>query len=514
MAVFRFAAVWRGYRQCRGRKRGTAPARRYEHRLLDHRMATTRSLQVRSYPRFLRFVARQPKVRRHHAADFRDRVMPHVLVPRLEARFEPLFIHDLYSNHNGTGTHDAVERLGAFMRALNADGDQPGWFLQLAIRNCFNRIDQAILFGLINRRLGKAVRQGRLSPAAAWDLSWLTRVILKQDLRAQTVYCCSPEDLRPIPEYKRITHAPPGQGLPIGKLTRQFFTNIYLNERDQVVKHQLKWRHYLRYVDDLILLDRDPARLRDWRGAIARFRTERLPWELKEESPPRPVTDGADFLGSIVRPDYVLVRRRVVGNRRLKLAGCARDWVTATSLHLPPAAPERLRAILASFLGHFAHADAWRLRQSLFTSPGWLSRLSDRRQGRLGPRWEPAAVISLRRQVPYFRRHFPPALVLVQIGNRVARFEPDLRRALDPCPRLARWRGEPVEPPGLGAWPILALGRHQRPGAVAARRRPGLRLRRRGRLSAQRDETARAALPVFTPDERAVRFYENAGRQP
>jgi len=316
--------------------------------------------------------------------------MPHVLVLRLEARFEPLFIHDLYSNHNGTGTHAAVERLGAFMRALNADGDQPGWFLQLAIRNCFNRIDQAILFSLINRRLGKAVRQGRLSPAAAWDLSWLTRVILKQDLRAQTVYCCSPAELHRVPEYKRITHAPPGQGLPIGKLTRQFFTSVYLNERDQVVKQQLKWRHYLRYVDDLILLDRDPAHLRDWRGAIARFRTDRLPWELKEGSPPRPVTDGADFLGSIVRPDYVLVRRRVVGNRRLKLAGCARDWVTATSLRLLPAAPEQLRAILASFLGHFAHADAWRLRQSLFAPPCWLGRLFDR-QGRLGPRWEPPA---------------------------------------------------------------------------------------------------------------------------
>jgi len=117
MAVFRFAAVWRGYRQCRGRKRGTAPARRYEHRLLDHRMATTRSLQVRSYPRFLRFVARQPKVRRHHAADFRDRVMPHVLVLRLEARFEPLFIHDLYSNHNGIGFDlFAFEYIGSIQR--------------------------------------------------------------------------------------------------------------------------------------------------------------------------------------------------------------------------------------------------------------------------------------------------------------------------------------------------------------------------------------------------------------
>ena len=98
--------------------------------------------------------------------------------------------------------------------------------------------------------------------------------------------------------------------------------------------------------------------LRDWEGAIARFLAERLQLELKAEPGPRPVTDGADFLGYIVRPDYVLVRRRVVGNLRLKLAGFAQAYVTATSLRLPPAGRERLRAILASYLGHFAHADA------------------------------------------------------------------------------------------------------------------------------------------------------------
>ena len=119
--------------------------------------------------------------------------------------------------------------------------------------------------------------------------------------------------------------------------------------------------------------------LRDWQGAIARFLAERLQLELKAEPGPRPVTDGADFLGYIVRPDYVLVRRRVVGNLRLKLAGFARAYVTATSLRLPPAGRERLRAILASYLGHFAHADAWRLSQSLFAPPAWPMPLSPRK---------------------------------------------------------------------------------------------------------------------------------------
>ncbi len=48
-----------------------------------------------------------------------------------------------------------------------------------------------------------------------------------------------------MPPHKRLSAAPPGKGLPIGNLTSQFFANVYLNELDQFVKHQLKCRHYL-----------------------------------------------------------------------------------------------------------------------------------------------------------------------------------------------------------------------------------------------------------------------------
>jgi hypothetical protein len=57
--------------------------------------------------------------------------------------------------------------------------------------------------------------------------------------------------------------------LPIGNLTSQFWANVYLNELDQFVKRTLKCRYYIRYVDDLVLLDTTPETLRQWREAIA-----------------------------------------------------------------------------------------------------------------------------------------------------------------------------------------------------------------------------------------------------
>jgi hypothetical protein len=406
-------------------------------------------------------VARQPKAREIHAADFRDRVVHHVLVPRLAVLFEPVFIHDLYSNRVGKGTHAAVARLASFMRAVSGHGSGPGWFLQLDVRNFFNSIDLPILFGLVNRRLKRAVLQGRIDTAEAHVLSWLTHVILKQDFKTETRYRCSPAELARVPEYKRLTAAPPGKGLPIGNLTSQFLANVYLNELDQFVKHQLKCRYYLRYVDDLILVDPDPGRLRGWGEAIAEFLQERLQLALKPNWTLRPVTDGADFLGYIVRPDYRLVRRRVIGNLRVKLAAFARDQVTATALRLPPGPRDRLRAELASYLGHFGHADTWRLTRSLFVRYPWLGRLFRLRGGRLAPRWELAQATSLRAQVDWFRCDLRPAIPLVQIGNRVALFEPELGLALARAPWLGRWRSvRPEARPGLTpglSWPVSCI---------------------------------------------------------
>lgn len=475
-SVFTFRAVEQGYRDCRRRKRGTANAQCYEQRLLDHLVDTTEALQDRRYTpaRSLCFVARRPKAREIHAADFSDRVVHHVLVPRLEVLFEPIFIHDLYSNRRGKGIHAAVERLAAFMRAVSDNGHAKAYFLQLDVRNFFVSIDQAILFRLINRRLKRAVRGDKLTSAEAWELSWLCRVVLKQNFRQETELRCSAAELNLVPEHKRLTSAPPGKGLPIGNLTSQFFANVYLNELDQFIKHQLKCRCYLRYVDDFILLDRDPERLRQWRDQIEGFLAEHLQLMLKSEERLRPVGDGADFLGYIVRPHYRLVRRRVVGHLRERLAAFAKAHVHGDSLSLPSEAREHLRAVLASYLGHFAHANSHRLRVALFRRYPWLALLFDRRAQPLRPRWQPLAVTSLRSQWCYFRRAFPPALALLQLGNRVALFDPDLERALWHAPWIGRWRQGCEEqrrglPPGR-SWPLShlkGLGRSLRAQHVA-----------------------------------------------
>jgi hypothetical protein len=143
---------------------------------------------------------------------------------------------------------------------------------------------------------------------------------------------------------------------------------------DQFVKHQLKCRHYLRYCDDFVLLAPEREQLLDWRERIAAYLREHLRLELNPTRQRlRPVGDGVDFLGYIVRVDYRLVRRRVVNHLQERL----RDYQTRLVVERPTyrryrfdqALLDPLHATLASYLGYFQQADTYRLRRTPTPDP-------------------------------------------------------------------------------------------------------------------------------------------------
>src|SRR5262249_4363291 len=83
----------------------------------------------------------------------------------------------------------------------------------------------------------------------------------------------------------------------IGNLTSQFWGNVYLNDLDHFVKRTLKCQHYLRYVDDMVLLAPDREALEQWGAAIDTFLRERLHLTLRPElTTPFPVRQGIDFV--------------------------------------------------------------------------------------------------------------------------------------------------------------------------------------------------------------------------
>ena len=112
--LYSFRALWRQYRRCRRNKRNTHNALAFEVDAEAKLLALRQELRAHSYRpgRSICFVTGGPKPREVFAADFRDRIVHHLLVAHQERAFEPLFIHDSFACRRGRGTLAASDRRG------------------------------------------------------------------------------------------------------------------------------------------------------------------------------------------------------------------------------------------------------------------------------------------------------------------------------------------------------------------------------------------------------------------
>ena len=110
------------------------------------------------------------------------------------------------------------------------------------------------------------------------------------------------------------------KGMPLGNLTSQFFANVYLNELDYFVKHELKIKHYIRYVDDFIILNKSKKQLEIWKEQVDNFLRERLKIELhKQKSRIIQLKRGVDFVGFRNFYHYRLLRKRNIKSMKRKV---------------------------------------------------------------------------------------------------------------------------------------------------------------------------------------------------
>jgi len=99
--------------------------------------------------------------------------------------------------------------------------------------------------------------------------------------------------------------------MPLGNLTSQFFANVYLNELDYFVKHKLKAKYYIRYVDDFVILHNSKEQLEIWKQEIDKFLKEKLKIELHpDKSRIVSLSHGVDFVGFRNFYHYALLRKR------------------------------------------------------------------------------------------------------------------------------------------------------------------------------------------------------------
>jgi len=339
------------YFDCRRNKRNTMSAIHFEMDLEGNLLKLYRQIKEYRYRvgRSVCFVVTHPKPREIWAGGFRDRVVHHLVYNAIAHRIHKRFISDTYSCIPGRGTHAAMRRLSSFGRSITQNYTRRAYYLKADVANFFVSIDKTILYKLILKHV---------------DEPWV-RDILRQIVFHDPRTNCwrkSPSSLfARIPPHKSLWNAPAHKGLPIGNLTSQFFSNIYLNELDQFVKHQLRCRYYLRYVDDFVILHKDPAQLNEWYSQIDSFLGEQLALRLHPNKIQiNLVEKGIDFVGFVIKPGRSYLRQTTIGRAKQVLWqwGCEPDGFSSEKLNT-------LRDRMNSYLGMLQQVDGYRMRRHL-----------------------------------------------------------------------------------------------------------------------------------------------------
>ena len=298
-----FTELVQAYFDCRKSKRNSASALAFEmnqernlSHLFDDLMAGTYQPGTS-----ICFVITHPKPREVWAADFRDRIVHHLLYNRISPSFYARFVVDSCACIPGRGTLYAAERLEAKIRSATENWSKPAFYLKCDLANFFVSIDKRVLWHQLASKI-----------ANPW-WRWLASTILFHDPRKNFDLRGSPGTLQLVPPHKRLTSQDTDHGLPIGNLSSQFFANVYLDSLDQFVKHQLRCKHYIRYVDDFILIHDSADWLNQAKAKIEEFLRTQLHTQLNPtKTILQPVDRGVDFVGQVIKPWCRTTRRRTV----------------------------------------------------------------------------------------------------------------------------------------------------------------------------------------------------------
>ena len=256
----------------------------------------------------------EPKERIIMALPFFDRVIQHMIVNFIEPIFEKRFLFHSYACRKGKGVHEASKTLSKWLYELEVVQGKKIYAIKGDIHHYFQSVSHDILKAEIRRYISdKAL------------LKILDRII----------------------DHNGIF--PPGVGIPVGNLTSQLFANVYLNKLDQFVKHELKVKYYVRYMDDFIILSEDPAELRHLLAIIEEFLRRELRLELNPKTTILAAKNGINFVGYIHYKDHKKIRK----DARRRLTKLLKAFETGE------VEVEYFDRSIESRFGHMEHADTY-----------------------------------------------------------------------------------------------------------------------------------------------------------
>lgn len=355
--IYDFKNLLRAYQEARRYKRYKENITHYSFLLESNLLRLQKELMTENYvpSTYVCFTVYDPKIRKVAAPAFRDRVLQHSLVSRIEPLFDSKFIYDSYACRKNKGTHFGLQRVKKFLQAARCKygKDTPIYCLRMDVEKYFASISWDILLEIINKTI--------VCPR--------TRKLIEKII---TKHSCANVHGNPIKPPPDIIREENRQGLPIGNLTSQLFANIYLNELDHFVKEKLRIRWYARYMDDFLVIHPNKDYLKQVREEIRQFLKNHLQLNLHPRKViTQNVKTGIPFVGYLIFYDHIKVRGKTLLRMRRKLKKRRIEVARKKG-------GKSIEATYSSIRGHLKHANAYALEKNLLEEQHFEKKTSEK----------------------------------------------------------------------------------------------------------------------------------------
>ncbi len=360
MRYIELAEMFEAYFNCRNNKRNTANAIAFEVDYESNLVKLCEEINNGTYQigRSIAFIVDKPVKREIFAADFRDRVVHHLVIGKINHLFEKQFIHDSYSCRVGKGTLFGIQRIDKFIRQCSTNYNKDCYILKLDLQGFFMSIDKKILFEKLQYFINQKY--------TANDKDLIIKLCKKIIFNDPTKNCIikgKRSDWDDFPSQKSLFHCAENSGLPIGNLTSQVFANFYMDSFDHFVKHDLKIRYYGRYVDDFVIVHESKEHLKN---LIAKL-TAYLQLNLQATIHPKKIylqhySKGVKFLGTVILPNRIYIASRTKGN----FYNAIEKHNKIVRNHKPTKEEQQaFQSSMNSYLGIMKHYKSYKMRKKM-----------------------------------------------------------------------------------------------------------------------------------------------------
>ena len=381
MQDFLFSDLVTAYKKCRQGKKPSNAQIRFESRLGNELLTLFEEIKRKSYqPKpYHCFSVTHPKPREIFAAHFRDRLIHHCILEKLEHSWEKRFFAYSFACRKNLGPLKAVSHLQKKAQILLRSHEKRLFVLQLDIASFFVSIHRPTLKTLL--------LQG-LNPHS--ELAYLIRAVF-DPVPQKNVSSTFGLKRELIPFEKSLFNRPDEFGLPIGNLTSQFGANVYLNALDHFIARRLRPEGYLRYMDDLTLLGTSCENLSKMINPIDDFlfKTRFLRLNPKKTTLTSPREKPIFYLGFSLRETHNQLQITLPAKKKWNFIRALRaqeNW-TFPQFHVPHPLSfslqrkdyQKVHSKVAAHLGYLKKASTYRFRKqaSLYALPEVKLLLAD-----------------------------------------------------------------------------------------------------------------------------------------